>query len=152
MNCWKMSESSEHRDLVVLMADGLRAKYPGAVIETDLQERPGDPVPPPIDGRRPDIYAHDKKKKLYVIGEAKTAADLDNKHTHAQIAAFVRYLEARGAGVFVLGVWGAKSDRAKTLLRFANIELELTTTRLQVFDGCDYWLLDPKGGIQWRLS
>jgi len=147
-----MSESSEHRDIIALMACGLQIRYPNLMLETDLQIRPGDPVPQIIDGHRPDICARDNAKQFFLIGEAKTDAHLYHRHTHAQITSFVRHLESKRSGVFVLGVIGAKSDGAKTLLRFIHSELGLVNTSLQVFDGCDYWTLDKQGGIQWHLS
>ena len=145
-----MSESSEHRVLVELMACNLQERYPNAVIETDLQISPGDPVPQIINSHRPDIYAYDKAEKICVIGEAKVAG-LTSPHTQAQITSFVHHLEEMRSGIFILGAFGAKSNEAKTLLRFTRRRLELVNTRLQVFDGCDYWTLDNQGGKLWHL-
>ncbi len=147
-----MSESNEHRGLVLLMAYQLQFQYPNILVETDLQMEPGESVPRIINGHRPDIYAYSKDKSFCIIGEAKTGTDLDNKHTHAQITSFTRHLEAKYQGIFVLGISGRKADRAKTLLRFLCKEQGLAKTSLRVFDGCDYWTLDKKEGVQWHLS
>ncbi len=147
-----MSESSEHRDLVMLMACELRTLYPNIVMTTDVQMKPGEPIPPVIDGHRPDIYAHYKDESFCLIGEAKTVCDLENKHTYSQITSFVQHLESRLSGCFILGISGEKADRAKTLLRFIHKKLGLLKTSLQVFDGCDYWTLDRKEGMRWHLS
>ncbi|MDA8008844.1 MAG: hypothetical protein MPK75_03890 [Alphaproteobacteria bacterium] len=146
-----MSESSEHRNLVKLIALDLQERYPNAVIKADLQMKPGDPVPRIVNNYRPDVYAHDKAENFCIIGEAK-ASGLGSKHTHAQITSFILHLEEKRSGVFILGAFGAKSNEAKTLLRFVRRELGLVNTSLQVFDGCDYWTLDSQGGKLWHLS
>lgn len=147
-----MSESSEHRDLVMLMACQLQYQYPDIVMQIDMQIMPGDHVPRLINKHRPDIYAYRKDGSFYLIGEAKTAHDLDNKHTHSQLTSFTQYLESKPSGCFVLAVSGEKADRAKTILRFIRQELNLSKIDLQVFDGCDCWALDNKEGVQWHLS
>ena len=134
-----------------MMASSLQERYPNAVIDTDLQISPGDPVPQIINNHRPDVYAYDKAENICVIGEVKVAG-LMSKHTQAQITSFVRYLEERRSGVLIVGAFGAKSNGAKTLLRFARRELEPANTSFQVFDGCYYWTLDNQGGKLWHLS
>lgn len=147
-----MSESSEHRALIVSMARKLIAQYPDFAMNTDLQMRPGEAMPPMVNEYRPDIYAYNKGKSYCIIGEAKTVPDLENNHTHLQMKSFLHHLESMPEGIFILGVSGEKADRAKTLLRFLFNDLALATTKLQVFDGCDYWTLDEKGGVLWHLS
>ena len=147
-----MSESNEHRELVMLMAWKLQARHSNVLVEIDAQMHPGETVPRIINGRRPDIFAYTKDAKFFVIGEAKTVAGLDNKHTYTQMASFVGYLEAMHQGTFVLGISGEKANSAKTMLRFLRKELSLTKTSLQVFDGCDFWTLDKREGVLWHLG
>lgn len=146
-----MSESSEHFDLVTLMARKLTLQYPDVVMETDLQTHPGEAVPRIINGHRPDIYAYLKDGDFCLVGEAKTMAGLDNDHTYSQVTSFVSYLETKSRGIFVLGVLGEKANKAKTLLRFIACELEIATTTMQVFDGLDFWKLDKENEYQWHL-
>lgn len=136
----------------MLMARQLQAQHPDILLQTDLQIKPGESVPRLINGHRPDIYAYRKDGSFCLIGEAKTVAGLDNKHTYTQMVSFVRYLEDNYQGILILGVSGEKANRAKTLLRFIHQKLGLAKTSLQVFDGCDYWILDKKEGMQWHLS
>ena len=147
-----MSESSEHRDIVILMARELQEQCPDVLMETDLQMRPGDPVPPIIGKHRPDIYAYRKDASFYLVGEVKIARDLENKHTYSQLTSFTQHLESKLSGCFVLGIPGEKADRAKTILRFLRQGLNLSKVDLKIFDGCDYWILDKKEGIKWHLS
>lgn len=49
-------------------------------------------MPPPlaIAGLRPDAWGVRQKDSLFAFAEAKTAGDIDNAHTRAQLAAFAR--------------------------------------------------------------
>ena len=134
------------------VANAIELRYPRISLITDVQTTPGDPVPPVIGGYRPDVYARNTSANSVVIAEAKTDCDLSNKHTHNQIASFITYLERNGDGVFILSVTGCGANRAKTLLRFMCREMHVTKTDITVFDGCDFWLLTPPGGISWLLS
>ena len=147
-----MSQSDAHRKLVAQVAKALESRCPRISIITDVQQTPGDAVPPVIDGYRPDVYARKMPANDIVIAEAKTDGDIDNTHTHNQIKSFLTYLERNGNGFFVLSVTGYGANRAKTLLRFIYRDTFVTSTEIAVFDGCDFWILDPTGAIIWRLS
>ena len=147
-----MSQSDAHRKLVTQVEKALEARYPRLSIVTDIQQAPGDAVPPLIDGYRPDVYARKIPTNEIVIAEAKTDSDIDKTHTHNQIVSFLTYLERNGNGLFILSATGHGANRAKTLLRFIYRATLVTSTDIAVFDGCDFWLLNPLGGIGWHLS
>lgn len=147
-----MSQSEQHRNLVIQVVKVLEARCPLMSFITDVQQNPGDPVSPVVDGFRPDVYATGESESSIVIAEAKTDGDLDNKHTNKQVISFINYLERRRNGFFVLSVTGYGANRAKTLLRFARQVTNVTSTTIAVFDGCDFWLLDSNGGRIWHLS
>jgi len=73
--------------------------------------------PPKVAGFIPDVYASNVPTTMMLIGEAKTAADLETKHSRAQIAAFLKYLALTPGGLFVLAVPVAVKPRARWLLR-----------------------------------
>ena len=146
-----MSQSDTHRKLVIQVAKALELRCPRISIITDVQQTPGDLVPPVIDGYRPDVYARMPANAI-VIAEAKTDSDIDNRHTRNQTLSFLTYLERNGNGLFVLSVTGYGANRAKTLLRFIRRDTLVTSTDIAVFDGCDFWLLDSPGGRTWHLS
>lgn len=143
-----MSESEQHRDLVLAVRDRLSVVYANASIVIDIQSTPGTELPPKIAGFRPDVFI--RKDAQTAIAEAKTGADLDRAHTHDQVNSFLAYLEASSNGLLVLSVTGRFADRAKTMLRFIRLEARPSRTRLAVFDQCDLWLLQPDG-MTWRL-
>ena len=147
-----MSQSDAHRELVLQVAKALESRYPRISIITDVQQTPGDAVPPVIDGYRPDAYARRRSVNSVIIAEAKTDGDLNNKHTRDQIISFITYLEREEEGFFVLSVTGRRADRARILLRFICRDMHPTSTDIAVFDGYDFWLFDLTGGGTWHLS
>lgn len=147
-----MSQSDTHRELVIQVTKALESRYPQISFITDVQQIPGDEVPPLIGRFRPDVYGRKTSVDSIVIAEAKTDGDLDNKHTHNQIKSFINYLERRENGFFTLSVTGYGANRAKTLLRFIRQHMNVMSTDIIVFDSCDFWLLDPTGGAIWHLS
>lgn len=129
----------------------LAHRFPDISITADLQQEPGDEVPPVIDGFRPDVYAGRPEKGFIVIAEAKTDNDIDNRHTRGQVTSFVNHLDRKKKGLFVLAVNGHKADLAKTVLRFVRMETGVARTEIEIFDGCDFWRLCPDGGTSWDL-
>ena len=150
--CSKMSQSDVHRELVIQVSQALKSRYPQISVTTDVQQIPGDEVPPMIGRHRPDIYAKEKSSYSLVIGEAKTDGDLNNEHTYNQIMSFINYLEQKKCGSFVLAVTGYRANRAKVLLGFICRQVHAENTDILVFDSCDFWMLDQNGGMTWHLS
>lgn len=152
---FKMSQSDAHRQLVVATATAIQRHHPMIQITTDLLPAPGATVPPLIGGHRPDIVAscHEGYPR-FIIAEAKTDGDVDNRHTWSQVSAFVNHLEAltAGSGVFILAVNGHVADTARTVLRFACRRHVSTRLRIKLFDGLDFWSLGSFGEPLWRLS
>lgn len=138
----------------MLVATRIESKYPGAFVVSDRQQRPGDTVPHLIGGFRPDVYATvtSVASVSVIIAEAKTNADIQTEHTERQVLAFIRHLEHKKTGRFILAATGWGADRAKTILRFIREVDQISHTALVVFDGCDFWELDSQAGLIWHLS
>ena len=150
-----MSQSRDHRRLVVAAAQAIEQRHPTMRVITDLLDAPGDRVPPCIGGHRPDIIARcTAASPQFVIAEAKTDGDIDNQHTQSQIGAFVDYLDAMkiGNGTFILAVNGQVADSARTVLRFSCRQRVSSRLHISLFDGLDFWTLGPIGAPPWRLS
>ena len=149
-----MSQSNAHRDLVLATVRVIGERHPSMSVRADLQESPGDPVPPIIGGHRPDIIGRCVGRcRDVLIAEAKTDSDVDRQHTLDQIGAFVAHLGRLrgGVGTFILSVDGRVADRARTILRFTCRRRVSSQLRVNLFDGLDLWALGPMGAPQWHL-
>jgi len=149
-----MTESIDHRRLVMAGIKLIAARYPSMRIISDIQESPGDQVPFLIGNHRPDIYAADLSqgaKPSLVIAEAKTDMDLDSPHTESQVRSFIDFLEHRDQSKLILLTTGAGARRAKSILRFASVEASVRRSQLAVFDTLDLWHYNSKAK-KWHLS
>ena len=53
---------------------------------------------------RPDVYAVERESRRTIIGEAKTADDIDNNHTRRQLAAYFEHLAQSPSGEIWMAV------------------------------------------------
>ena len=145
--------SQAHEDLILKAVHAIQMRYSNLNIVTDLRKKIGDEVPKLINGFRPDVYAEKKTlNELIVIAEAKTDNDIENRHSHNQIEAFLHYLEEKKCGVFVLSVSGFRADYGKSFLLFKRDKLNIKHTKLAVFDSYDLWILGKFGDRFWHLN
>ncbi len=147
-----MSQSKEHQDLIKKTVSAILCRYTNLEILSDIQNKPGDPVPPTIEGFKPDIYAT-QEKRLKIISEIKTNKDIDNKHTENQVITFINYLEQRQNGLFIFSVTGVKANVAKVFLSFIrqSCGVQNMKTKIEVFDTHDFWRLDQMEYRHWHL-
>ncbi len=89
-----MGESRSHTELVREVQRWIREQYGAGVygfcLSSDLPEF--SERPPLINNFRPDVIAWDVTGSLMVIGEAKTGADVETKHSLNQYKAFLDHL------------------------------------------------------------
>lgn len=87
-----MAESKEHKLFVQNAVEYIERKFdvPRQMMAVDLDDFLHKP-PKSIDGFRADIYV--ATPDYVIIGEAKTDNDINNKHTMAQLAAYVKELK-----------------------------------------------------------
>lgn len=147
-----MSQSEEHRLLVLNISEALSRLYPEILVTADVQATPGAEVPPLIGGFRPDLYAQFPGTGSVIIAEAKTRNDILNEHTEGQVQVFLSHLDRQAEGRFILCALGRGADQAKTLMRFLVGKRSPSLVRVQVFDGCDFWTLDSGNGVLWHLD
>jgi len=86
-------------------------------------------TPPRINGFVPDIYAENTSDGSLIIGEAKTARDIENRHTRAQLTAFLNRCAEDVNSLFVLAVPWDMERFAKVLLR--NIQGQSKTCEVR---------------------
>jgi hypothetical protein len=74
------------------------------IVYFDLQDGISGEPPPAIGSNRPDAFARDISTGRTVIGEAKTADDIDNQHTLDQLVSYFQYLRTQSDGELWMGV------------------------------------------------
>ena len=72
--------------------------------------------PPFIGQFRPDLYASDTPTTSVIIGEAKTALDLETFHSRQQIIAYARHLALYQGSTLILAVPWQLRARAETIM------------------------------------
>jgi hypothetical protein len=115
-----MTESGQHRRLVQLLQDWVAAEYfsgDSGPILVDSADSNRYSKPPIICGFIPDLYARRDLVGGIIIGEAKTPRDLENHHTQAQLAAFLRKCAEDTGSVLVLATPWQSERTAKAVLR-----------------------------------
>ena len=119
-----MGESLTHIELVQRIVSHVRLKFPHSslCVLFDLPESLRCDKPPTIGGYHPDIFAEDTPPTFTLIGEAKTAADLEREHSKLQFRAFLAYLKIRPFPHLIVATpWYARNS-ARTLLAAAKRE------------------------------
>lgn len=115
-----MAESNIHIRLVTALVSWIAAKYfrgeRGSLL-IDSSDSPAIAKPPGIGVYVPDVIGQGLPGGVVVIGEAKTAGDLENLHTREQLESFLRYCAARPGSVFVFAVPWHMSRFARVLLK-----------------------------------
>jgi hypothetical protein len=115
-----MSESAAHQSLVrSLVAWVTQTRGAGSIgcVYIDCPESNSYSKPPTIGGFIPDLYYEPPGEIQPIIGEAKTAKDLESRHTLSQFAAFLLHCENCGSGVLVVAVPWHLTRLARSILR-----------------------------------
>jgi len=115
-----MGESNTHIRLVSALVSWIAEEFYQGQHGCLLVDSPGSPVtakPSWIAGYVPDVIGQDLPGGAIIIGEAKTAGDLENQHTREQLDAFLRYCAARPGSSFVFAVPWHMTRFARALLK-----------------------------------
>ena len=114
-----MSESASHRKLVASLVAWAAQTYldgdAGSILVDSSVSREGA-RPPSIHGYIPDVFIGSCGKCDLLIGEAKTARDLENRHTRAQLTAFLRRCALEPKSTFVMAVPWQMERFARSLI------------------------------------
>jgi hypothetical protein len=124
-----VSEGFLHGALVARLAEHMRLEF-GEDIDLLLVDLPGarpSEKPPRIGRFTPDVWAQSKRRIL--LGEAKTAIDLDKPHTRSQIESFLEHVRSSPRGSrLVLAVPGFVAPHAKILLAEIALSLQIDSS------------------------
>ena len=114
-----MGESEKHRSSVARIVDWLQAHPdldPDVPLRIDSTEFPTASSPPSIGGYVPDVFFENSRNSLTVLGEAKTARDLETDRSRKQLQAFLEYLAVCPQALFILAVPWSVVNYAKQFL------------------------------------
>ncbi|MCY4152859.1 MAG: hypothetical protein OXE94_11585 [Aestuariivita sp.] len=115
-----MTESAQHARLVKAILS-LLEKHFGSLDDIMVRDDSLRPVraerPPKLPQYIPDVYATDVPTTQVIVGEAKTAKDLETARSHKQIASFLEYLAHTPNSLLILAVPFDCKPRARGLLR-----------------------------------
>lgn len=121
-----MPESQQHRRLVQHLHDWVMSTHihdSPTVVYIDSRQYSHISRPPLVNGYIPDLYVSRPDDSGVIIGEAKTANDLENEHTHSQFIAYLSWCAAREGSLLVVAVPWYMSRFAKSMVH--NIEKRL---------------------------
>lgn len=124
-----MAESTIHIDLVERLLEWTRDNHsytPDAIFFVDLPSIPGSDKPPVIGGYNPDLYCKQNRGEYVVIGEAKSAGDIETRHSRDQLMAYLSHLKQYSNGVLVIAVPWHAVGQARSLIRMLQ---RITDTR-----------------------
>ncbi|MDR3546860.1 MAG: hypothetical protein P4M11_01055 [Candidatus Pacebacteria bacterium] len=100
----------------------------------DLPGMIGCDKPPMLGSYRPDLYATDAPTTTVIVGEAKTAHDLETAHSKEQIRSFLRHLAMYPGSQLILAVPWSSRARAQQLLAVLSKDSGLHNVKLVVID------------------
>jgi len=90
--------------------------------------------PPIIEGFIPDVYIPNAPGNVFIIGEAKTAKDLEKKHSIAQISGFLRRCSQTNDSILVLAVPWHMTRLGKNMLRYLKRRIGADNVRTEVLE------------------
>jgi len=102
-----MSESESHTKLVKELVTWICIKLlddDSGYVFADLPENPQNRKPPIINNFVPDVFVPNAPGPIFIIGEAKTARDLETKHTKNQIEAFLNRCSLENNAILIMAV------------------------------------------------
>lgn len=112
-----MGVSDTHINLVRAMVDWVKQNcHPNesAVMLLDIPETSDGNHPPSIGNYIPDLYI---KSGRLILGEAKTARDIETKHSREQYAEYLRHLSQYQESLFIMAVPWDCVPLTKSLIR-----------------------------------
>ena len=128
-----MAESRQHQMLVSRIVNAVSMALDDTVMCLVDTAANSDETPYMIGGFRPDVYA--TCASITVIGEAKTARDLESPRTARQLRAFLEYVVVHSSRHLVLAVHWANAATAKSVLRNAFSDWGAVHGRVHILDG-----------------
>lgn len=127
-----MPESTTHLGLVRHLAIWVERNpidSGNVVVYIDEPSRDAANKPPRLLGYTPDLYCKNLEATRILVGEAKSAYEVESRHSRKQFAAFLTHLQLVDHGIFLLAVPWHVVPQAKSLIR--AIQRETLTTHVR---------------------
>ncbi len=113
-----MAESATHQGLVRQLVLWTERNLEGnGVLYVDDPARDASNRPPRITGFVPDLYWKSLDSACILVGEAKSAGDVESPHSRKQFASFLAHLSAVSDGTLLLAVPWHAVPQAKSLMK-----------------------------------
>lgn len=115
-----MPESATHMGLVQQLVAWVqihRASEQDGLLFVDDPSRAAADKPPTVLGYTPDLYWKALAGRSVLIGEAKSAYDVETRHSRRQFASFVSHLSSVEDGTLLIAVPWHVVPQAKSLIR-----------------------------------
>jgi len=140
-----VTESARHAQLVDALVSRAIALAGGTQFTmcADLAATNYYPRPPPIGSVRPDMFATFETSGLLLLGEAKTAWDVDNPHTLQQLKDYFEYLQVRGTGELWLAVPIASAGEMYRVAQYSRSIAKCSRVPFQVSG----WMFGPAAPV-----
>jgi len=132
-----VSESESHTKLVKALVTWICINHlngdPGYIL-ADLPENPPSKKPPVINNFIPDVFVPDSSGTAFIIGEAKTARDVENRHTKSQLEAFLHRCSLANNSILIMAVPWDLVRCAKSFLQKLKIQNKVYNVEIIVLE------------------
>lgn len=128
-----MSESSGHIILVQAILAWIDAKTDLSKDMAILVSSPNTRAqghPPIIGGSIPDVFACSNDHPLVLIGEAKTASDIETRQSRKQFTDYLEFLKTKQSGVLVIAVPWYCVNQTRSLIK--SIQRKTSTQNVAI--------------------
>lgn len=138
-----MTESVSHYKMVLSIKQWINnnfKKKEKLLVWCDTPRDGKSEIPCRIEGFVPDVYAKLITSSRQIIGEAKTAYDLDSKHTEKQLAAFLKFCSRNNRTILVLAVPWDLIRYAKALVEYWKKEYRTENAKTVILEKLKYYI------------
>ena len=135
-----MGESLTHINLVNAIKEWIsnHEEENNLCIYSDLPTSHYGGKPPSINGYYPDIYATVRGNKKIFIGEAKTANDIESRHSRQQFQAFLQYCIPHSNSELIIAVPWDFVNCARGLIQSLIRRNETKTVSVRILERLSY--------------
>jgi len=132
-----MAESQTHARLVQAIVSWIAQtpEYCRGIVLVDSEGSMAGARPPAVNNYVPDVYVSGSGKGAIMIGEAKTARDLERPHSQAQLVAFLTWCAHNDDSLLVVAVPWYMTRAARNMLKYLQRRTGADGVSTTVLDG-----------------